>query len=118
LKDAHINRITTDKEFRYLIDDINEYLEHNDDKSLSLNFDKRKAKRKEREDKVLTRENKRRLEKGLEIIASIDDIDEKDDKPDPRLNETAEILQDFIQLLDGQKIAFATQKEKVEQLEN
>ncbi|MCP3675960.1 MAG: tail-specific protease, partial [Gammaproteobacteria bacterium] len=46
LKDAHINRITTDKEFRYLIDDINEYLEHNDDKSLSLNFDKRKAKRK------------------------------------------------------------------------
>jgi len=119
LKGAHKNRIATDKEFRYLIEDINEYLEHNNDKSVSLNLKKRKHKRQIREDKVLSRENKRRLEKGLEAIADIDEIDEDDDeRPDPRLEETAEILQDYIQLLEGQKIAYVNQSKSVEPLEN
>ncbi|RLA05450.1 MAG: tail-specific protease [Gammaproteobacteria bacterium] len=118
LKEAHKNRIATDKEFRYLVEDINEYLENSDTKSVSLNLKKRKDKRESREAKVLSRENKRRLEKGLEAIADIDDIDEEDDQPDPRLEETAEILQDFIQLLDGQKIAYVKQSETVDNLDH
>jgi len=118
LKEAHLNRIATDKEFRYLVEDINEYLEHNDSKSVSLQLQKRKDKRQLREDKILNRENKRRLEKGLEAIANIDEIDDEEDKPDPRLEETAKILQDFIQLLDGQKIAYVEQETNSQQRDN
>jgi len=118
LKEAHKNRIATDKEFIYLVEDINEYLENQDTKSVSLNLEKRKQKRNLREDKLLGRENKRRLAKGLEAVVSIDDIKDDEDQPDPRLEETAEILQDYIQLLDGQKIAYVNQKKSIEQLEN
>ncbi len=118
LKEAHNNRIATDKEFRYLVEDINEYLENYDMKSVSLNLQKRKHKRTSREDKVLKRENRRRVAKGLEAVASIDDIKDDEDLPDPRLEETAEILQDFIQLLDGNKIAYFNQKQSFEQQEN
>ncbi len=118
LKEAHKKRIATDKEFRYLIEDINEYLEHNDTKAVSLNLVKRKTKRELKEEKILLRENKRRLAKGLEAVTSIDDIEEDDDRPDPRLEETAEILDDLIQLIDGHKVAYLKQTEGVETLEN
>ena len=118
LNAAHKNRIATDKEFMYLIEDINEYIENSDSKSVSLNLIKRKVKRKEREDKVLERENKRRLDKGLKAIADIDEIDEDEDRPDPRLEETAEILQDYIQLLDGRKTAYVKNNSKDKDLEN
>jgi carboxyl-terminal processing protease len=118
LKEAHKKRILTDKEFRYLIEDINEYLDNNDVKSLSLNFVERKTKRQVREDKILSRENKRRLEKGLKAIAKLDEIDEDEDQPDPRLEESAEILQDLILLYDGQKTAYVDQSKNVEQREN
>jgi len=58
------------------------------------------------------------LAKDLEAVASIDDIKDDEDQPDPRLEETAEILQDFIQLRDDNKIAYVEQKQSVEQLEN
>ncbi|MFT5520034.1 MAG: carboxyl-terminal processing protease [Enterobacterales bacterium] len=120
LNAAHKKRVATDKEFMYLIDDIKEYMENSDTKSVSLNLVKRKVKRKEIEDKILERENKRRVEKGLKVIADIDEIDEIEDNdaPDPRLDETAEILQDYIQLLDGRKIAYVNQSNKDKQLEN
>ncbi|MFT5450955.1 MAG: carboxyl-terminal processing protease [Enterobacterales bacterium] len=116
LNAAHIERVATDKEFMYLIEDINEYMKNSDTKSVSLNLVKRTVKRKEIENKVLERENKRRVDKGLKVIADIDDIDE--DKPDPRLDETAEILQDYIQLLDGRKIAYVKPHDKDKELEN
>ncbi|PCJ46297.1 MAG: tail-specific protease [Gammaproteobacteria bacterium] len=118
LNAAHLIRIATDKEFMYLIEDIKEYMENSDSKAVSLNLIKRKLKREEREQKILARENRRRLDKGLEAIADIDDIDEDEDKPDPRLEETAEILQDYIQLLDGHKIAYVSQKTKDKTMEN
>ncbi len=118
LKEAHKKRIATDKEFRYLIEDINEYLEHSDTKAVSLNLVKRKTKRELKEEKILQRENKRRLAKGLEAVTSIDDIEEDEDRPDPRLEETAEILDDLIQLIDGHKVAYVKQTEGVETLEN
>jgi len=118
LNEAHQNRIATDKEFKYLIEDIKEYLQRHDEKSISLNLEKRKDKRQLGEDKILGRENKRRLEKGLEVIAKVEDIDEDEKQPDPRLEESAEILQDFIQLLDGQKIASVSQKNNEKQLDN
>ncbi|MCP4414289.1 MAG: tail-specific protease [Gammaproteobacteria bacterium] len=118
LKEAHKKRIDTDKEFRYLIEDINEYLEHNDIKAISLNLVKRKTKRELKEEKILKRENKRRLAKGLEAVTSIDDIEEDEDRPDPRLEETAEILDDLIQLIDGHKVAYIKQTEGVETLEH
>jgi len=83
-----------------------------------LHQEKRKNKRKAKEDKILQRVNKRRLAKDLEAVASIDDIKDDEDQPDPRLEETAEILQDFIQLRDDNKIAYVEQKQSVEQLEN
>ncbi len=122
LNEAHKNRIVTDKEFMYLVDDINEFLKTSDTKSVSLNLVQRKDKRKTQETKILKRVNKRRLDKGLEAIADIDDIDDDEDKPDPRLDESAEILLDLIQLIDGHKIAYVKQNVKqnknIEQMEN
>jgi len=117
LNEAHKNRIATDKEFKYLIADIKEFVATNDTKSVSLNLASRKAKREKRETKLLKRENKRRLEQGLEAIADIDDIEDDSDKPDPRLDESAEILLDLIQLLDGHKIAYNKQDKVIETLE-
>ena len=116
---AHIKRISTDKEFRYLIEDIEEYNVRTDDKSISLNFKTRKEKRVSRETKLLERVNRRRIEKGLESIANVDDIDDDDDEqPDARLDETAEILHDYIALLNNSKTAYFKKNSSVEQLEN
>ena len=47
-----------------------------------------------------------------------DEIDEEEDQPDPRLDETAEILQDLILIDDGQKTAYVKQRKNIKQRDN
>ncbi len=106
LKKAHKNRIATDKEFMELVEDIDEYLERSDEKAISLNYEKRLKVRKEREQKLIDRENTRLKALGKEAITSVDDIDDEAERPDPLLDETAHILTDYIALAQGRKIAY------------
>lgn len=106
LKKAHKNRVATDKDFMELIEDIDEYLERNNEKAISLNYEKRLKVRKEREQKLIDRENRRLEALGKEKITSIDEIDDEIDRPDPLLDETAQILTDFIALAQGRKLAY------------
>lgn len=115
LKEAHKNRVSTDKDFIELVEDINAYLQRSDRKSISLNYEKRLKVRKEREQKLIDRENRRLVALGKEKIASIDEIDDEVERPDPLLDESAQILKDYIALVDGQKIAYVKPAEKIEE---
>lgn len=106
LTKAHQNRVSTDKEYIDLVQDIDDYLERTEEKEISLNYEKRLKIRKEREQKLIDRENSRLEALGMEKITSVDEIDDEADRPDPLLDETAQILTDYIALAQGRKIAY------------
>ena len=92
-------RIKNSREFNYLLDDIKEYKLEKDDKTVSLNIDKRKAKREENKAKRLTRVNERLVALGKSKVKSIDDLSDELTKQlakvDPFLDEAAEITFDL-----------------------
>jgi len=99
LDTAYKQRIKENKEFNYLLDDINIYKKEKDDKTVSLNFDTRKIKREENKAKRLKRVNERLLNLGKKQVKSLDDLpdDVSDElaKLDPFLDEAAQITFDF-----------------------
>ena len=68
LHNVHKKRVADDKDFREMVEDINEYIANNDKTTVSLNFEKRKAVREKREQKLIDRENARLEALGLEKI--------------------------------------------------
>lgn len=98
LSSLHQERIKDNVEFNYLLDDIAEYKAEKDDKTISLNLDKRKAERKERKAKQLARTNKRLVVLGMEKVENLDDLPEELDELDPFLEETARITFDLVTL--------------------
>ena len=63
----------------------------------------------------MAKSQKRKKSNGKEKIASIDEIDDEVERPDPLLDESAQILKDYIALVDGQKIAYVKPAEKIEE---
>lgn len=114
LLEAHINRVATDKEYMELVEDIDEYLERSKKIQVSLNLQQRKTLREKREQKLIERENRRLTALGKDKITTVDDIDDEAEAADPLLDESAEILKDYIELLDGQKIAYVKDTKKVQ----
>lgn len=98
LNSLHQERIADNREFNYLKDDIVEYREEKDDKTISLNIDMRKTKRDERKAKQLKRANERLAILGKEAVTSLEDLPEELDELDPFLDETAKITFDLIAL--------------------
>jgi carboxyl-terminal processing protease len=96
LDSLHKERIKENREFSYLLSDISEYKAEKDDKTISLNIDKRKAKREERKTKQLVRANERLVAMDKEKIESIDDLPEDLDELDPFLDEAAKITFDLV----------------------
>ena len=94
----HDERIKTNKEFNYLLDDIAVYKAEKDDKSISLNLAKRKAKREERKAKQLVRVNERLMKLGKEKVTSLEDLPDELDELDPFLDEAAKITYDLVDL--------------------
>lgn len=92
------SRIKTNREFNYLLDDINVYKAEKDDKTISLNLAERKTDREERKAKRLIRVNEQLVHLGKEKIAKLDDLDDELDDLDPFLDETARITFDYISL--------------------
>ena len=105
LTENHNVRIKTDAEFQYLIEDIQELNKQRMEKTISLNLEERKRIRKEDKQKQLDRENERRVSKGKKPILEIDENTELTESDDSKLQETANILVDLIQLKGSQKFA-------------
>lgn len=98
LTELHSERIKTNTEFAYLGEDIALYQKEKDNKSISLNLEKRKAKKEERKKRNLKRANERLLVMGKEKVEDLDDLPEELDELDPFLDETAKITFDLINL--------------------
>ncbi|WP_448548717.1 carboxy terminal-processing peptidase [Thalassotalea fusca] len=98
LSSLHKERIKDNVEFNYLLDDIAEYKAEKDDISISLNYEKRKAKREKSKAKRLKRANERLAMLGKEPVKSLDDLPEELEELDPFLDETAKITLDYVSL--------------------
>lgn len=98
LEIKHLARIKANPEFGYIFDDIKEYHQHQNDKSISLVQSEREQERKAEDSKLLKRANERRVAAGLKALKSLKDKakDGKLEHPDPFLDETAYITLDMI----------------------
>lgn len=107
LTKQHQARISTNPEFAYIYQDIEEYKKHKDDNVESLVEAERKARRDEMNAKRLKRANERLARLGKEPIKDIDDLPEELDELDPLLDETANIAFDYVKLLQGKELKTA-----------
>lgn len=94
----HESRIKTDREFQYLIDDIRELNIRRAENKVSLNIAEREDKRKLDKEKQLKRENERRVAINKKPILQIDEDTELTEPEDSKLQETAQILLDYISI--------------------
>lgn len=114
LEKLHKKRVAKSPDFQYLIKTIEKLKENKNENTLSLNEKKRRAKQGELDQWRLSVENQRRLAKGEKPFKTIKEMDsykenksnEKRAKPQPInieddtiLNETAEMMVDYIKLL-------------------
>jgi carboxyl-terminal processing protease len=120
LASRHEARVGAEKEFTFLKEDIQQYRESRDRKSISLNYAKRETERKADEARIAARAKARgetepevakSLDDGLNpgergAIAAAADEDEAKDKPDVLLTEGARVLADAVDLMqDNPRIA-------------
>jgi carboxyl-terminal processing protease len=98
LTEKHQKRIQSNPEFQYLIDDIKELNKRRSQTKLSLNLEERLLERKLNKQKRLERENERRLALGKKALLELDEDAEMIEPEDTKLQESARILVDFMQL--------------------
>ncbi len=98
LSSLHRSRVLENREFNYLLSDIEEYKAEKDDKTISLNLAKRKEQRETRKAKQLARANERLVLMGKEKVTDLDDLPEDLEELDPFLDETAKITFDLVSL--------------------
>ena len=90
---VHDARTRTDADFIALLESRSAIDRIRSQKSLSLNLAARQAERAQTDADRLARENTRRTARGLEVLATLDELDEAA-QPDAVLNEAAEIAAD------------------------
>jgi carboxyl-terminal processing protease len=101
LQREHDARIATDPEFQFALQEIAAIEQMRSEKSVSLNFAKRKAEREQRTQQQLARENGLRRALGQPEPKSATEINDKDNPhelPDAILTEAAQITADLSQL--------------------
>jgi len=111
LKAMHEKRVSKDPDFIYLKKTSQLIEERRHIKELTLNEEKRRHEKKELEDTQIALENDRRKALGMELISSLEELDDpigetdeesaeeekdKDEGPTPLLTETGHILIDFL----------------------
>ena len=100
LNEKHLERISTNKDFQYLLEDINIYKENKKKTSISLNEEIRKQEKQKDEQRKLERDGKTEEQVDAELLdEEIPAI--KKDKDDYILNETAKIISDYILMSVG-----------------
>lgn len=97
LTQSQRQRVASDPDMHFLLSDIEAIEEVRAQNALSLNLETRRREREERRAAQLERENERRRAQGLELIESLDDIDE-DEQPDVLLEEATRIVTDLVKL--------------------
>jgi carboxyl-terminal processing protease len=98
LSSLHTERIKSNREFNYLLDDIVIYQKEKDDKTISLKLIERKNKREERKEQQLVRANERLVIMGKEKVKTLEDLPDELEELDPFLDETAKITFDLISI--------------------
>ncbi len=100
LNTKYLERISTDKDFKYLLEDINIYKENKKKTFISLNEEKRKVEKDKEEQRKFERDGKTQGESETELID--DEVPTvKKDKKDFILDETAKVLSDYILMSVG-----------------
>lgn len=101
----HENRATHDPDYLYMVKRIELGKRWDDEKELSLNLEKRRARNNEWDKAVLALENQRRLAKGLQTFPDVaawkaqrEPDDDNIQESDPLLFEAGNILTDLIRL--------------------
>ena len=94
LTGSYEERTKSDPNFRYQVDMIRAAEAISEQKTVSLNIDKRREERESELQRRLDRENERRKALGIEPVASLDDIDDED-VPDILLDQAAGIVTDL-----------------------
>ena len=95
LRSAHVQRVAGDPDFQFAVAEIAALEKMREQKSVSLNLEKRKLEREQRAAEQLARENGRRTAQGLPKLESAEEIK---DVPDAVLAEAAEITADLTKL--------------------
>jgi carboxyl-terminal processing protease len=88
-------RADRDPNYRWLLADLAAIDAVRKQKTLSLNYEDRKAERDRLETERLARENARREAQKLPALKTVEDL-EKADSPDPVLEQAAEIMTDMV----------------------
>lgn len=102
LKSLHEDRIKTDPEFDFLLEDIQLYKDSKSKKIISLKETIRRQEKEESDERSFQRENERRKLKGLTLLKKGEvDTTQKEKESDPILNESGNILVDLISLSIG-----------------
>ena len=102
LKSLHEERIKTDPEFDFLLEDIQLYKDSKSKRLISLNEKIRRQEKEESDERSFQRENERRKLKGLTLLKKGEvDTTKKEKESDPILDESGNILVDLISLSIG-----------------
>ena len=102
LKSLHEDRIKTDPEFDFLLEDIQLYKDSKSKKIISLKETIRRQEKEESDERSFQRENERRKLKGITLLKKGEvDTTQKEKESDPVLNESGNILVDLISLSIG-----------------
>uniref|UniRef100_UPI003564A373 carboxy terminal-processing peptidase n=1 Tax=Litorivivens sp. TaxID=2020868 RepID=UPI003564A373 len=119
LRERHRKRAAKDPDFQFMSSQLDQMEEFRNVKTLSLNEEVRRKQRDERRKLQLMMENKRRVAKGEEPLASLTDDDteepeetapdgkEKEETPDPLLIEASHILVDSMPIFARPQMAEA-----------
>ena len=99
LKLRHEKRASSDPEFEYLINQIEEYKTSRNQKMISLNEEVRRKEQNEQEEKKFKMENEYRSKKGMKLIEKGDKTNSiKDIENDYPINESGRIIIDMLTL--------------------
>ncbi|MBN4866635.1 MULTISPECIES: carboxy terminal-processing peptidase [Providencia] len=96
IKTKHLDRISQDREFNYIDEDIARYKVNKESKNLiSLNYAERKKEDDEIEATKLKRINERNTKEGKPLLKKLEDLPKDYEAPDPYLDETVKMAVDL-----------------------
>jgi carboxyl-terminal processing protease len=101
LEQKHLVRMEESPEFDNLVEDIMNFKEEHNRKSISLNEEIRKKEKEADDEEKFERENERRQNKGLELLEKGETSPDEEEPVDLLLNESANILADLINIQVG-----------------
>lgn len=94
-------RTMKNREFQYILEDIEQYKKEQSHNAVTLNKAERQAERKKLEDIKFRRANERRIAKGLQPLKPGESIPKDDQAPDAILEESQQIMAEYVHLSEA-----------------